>query len=81
VARPDDGEVMAVDGRDLIDAQPFRCGHHGGIYGAKRQVSVPRNKLGDPQPISRCYRLDGERAIGQVTEESHFGFGAQSGTQ
>src|SRR6185437_7382003 len=33
------------------------------------------------QPISRCYRLDSERTIGQVTEESHFSFGAQPGTQ
>ena len=81
VARTDDCEVTAVDGCDLVDFQPFRCGHHGGVYGAKRQISVPRNKFGDPQPISRCYRLDDERTIGQVAEESHFSFGAQPGTQ
>lgn len=81
VARTDDGEVTVVDGRDLIDAQPFCCGHHGGVYSAKRQASVPRNKFSDPQPISPSYRLDSERTIGQVAEESHFRFGAQPGAQ
>ncbi len=81
MTRSDDGEVTAVDGRDLVDAQPFCCGDNGGVYGTKRQVSLPSNKFGDPQPISRCDRLDSERTIGQVAEESHFSFGAQSGTQ
>lgn len=81
MAWTDDGEVTAVDGRDLTDAQPFCCGHHGGVYGAKRQASVPRDKFSDTQPISCRYRLDGERTIGQVAEESHLSFGAQPGTQ
>lgn len=81
MARPDDREVTAVDGRDIADTQPFCCGHHGGVYGAKRQVSVPRNKFSDPQPISRGHRFDGERPIGQVAEEPHLSFGAQPGAQ
>lgn len=81
MARTDDGEVTAVDGRDLTDTQPFCCGHHGGVYGAKWQVSVSGNKFRDPQPISGGYRFDGERTVGQVAEESHLGFGAQSGSQ
>lgn len=81
MARTDDGEVTAVDGRDLTDAQPFCCGHHGGVDGAKWQVSVARNKLSDPQPISRGNWFDGERTVGQVAEESHLRFGAQSGAQ
>jgi hypothetical protein len=81
MAGTDDGEVTAVDGRDLTDAQPFCCGHHGSVYGAKWQVSVSGNKLSDPQPISGGYRFDGERAVGQVAEESHLGFGTQPDSQ
>lgn len=81
VARTDDGEVPAVYGRDVTDAQPFCCGHHRGVDGAQRQVSVPCNKFSDPQPISRGYRLDDERTVGQVAEESHLRFGAQPGAE
>ena len=81
MARTNDREVTAIDGRDLTDAQPFCCGHHGGIDSAKWEVSVSRNKLSDPQPITRGYRLYGERTFGQVAEESHLSFGAQPGTQ
>lgn len=81
MARTDEGEATAVDGRDLTDAQPFCRGYHRGVYGAKRQVSVSRNEFSDPQPIAGGYRLDDERAIGQVAEESHLGFDAQPATQ
>lgn len=81
MARTHGGEVTTVDGRNLADAQPFCRGHYGSVYGAERQVSVPRDKFSDPQPISRSYRLDDERTVGQVAEESHLRFGTQPGAQ
>lgn len=65
-----DREVAPVDSRDLGDAQSLSSGHDGRIHGAKRQVVVARDQLGNPQPVRNRYRFHGEPAVGQVAEEA-----------
>ncbi len=46
-----DGELTAIDSRELTDVQSLGRGHDGRVDGAERQVAVPGDQFSDAQPI------------------------------
>ena len=74
VARTYDTEMSTIYRRNLVDAQPLRCRDYRGVDRAEREVSVLRHELSDPKPISSRDRLDNERTLRQIGEESDFRF-------
>ena len=81
VAETYDGEVAAIDGRDLTDVQSLGRGHDGCVDGAERQVAVPGDQFSDAQPIGGNHGLDAERAVCEVAEEANFGFRTETSTE
>jgi hypothetical protein len=76
-----DAEVAPVDGCDLADAQSLRRGYHRCVDGAQWQVSIPRDKLSDADPVRGSHGLDPECAGGEVAEEPHLRFHTETGTE
>ena len=70
MAGPDDAEVPSVDGRDIGDAEAFGGGDDRGVYGAERQVVVPRDELDHAERVCRVDGLKYEGAAAEVAEEA-----------
>lgn len=75
---PYDAEVSPVDRRDFGDGEPLGRRDNRSVDGAKREVAVRSNELGDPQPVSGRNRLDRERSSGEVPQEADLGFDTQA---
>lgn len=75
---PDHGEVDAVDGGNLSDAQSLGCGYDGCVDGAERQVAISNDEFSNAQPIGGSHRLNAEGAACQVPEEADLGFRTQT---
>jgi len=74
VSRANDREVMAVDSRDLGDAQALGRGDDRRIDRAQWQVAVARDEFGDPEPIHDRHGFDVECSTRDVAEEADLGF-------
>jgi hypothetical protein len=70
--------VATVDGRDIRDPQSLGGCDDRSIDGAEGQVAVPRDQLGDAQPVSGGHWLDGEGAASEVAQEPDFRFGPET---
>jgi len=77
----DDGEVTAVQRRNLVDLQAFGSRDHGSVDAAEREVAVGAHELGDPQPFVGGDRFGDEVARGEVAKEPDFCVRAESRTE
>jgi hypothetical protein len=75
----DDPEVAAVKGRDRCRVKPLRRGDDRGVDGAKRQVAVGADELGDPFDIGGMELFDQQVPGGERAENADLGLPAQSG--
>lgn len=73
MTRPHNAEVPSIERRDLGYLEPLGGCHDGRIDRAKREIAVSGSQLCHAQPVSREYRLWGQRAGSKVAEEANFG--------
>lgn len=78
---PHDGEVAAVQGGDLDDAQPFGDGDHGGVDRAEGQVGVLGHERGGSCVVSSLEIDDAQTSAAQRGQKRCLGLGALPGGQ
>lgn len=65
--------MSPVECCDIGDVEPLGCSHYRGVDGSEREIPIPAHQLGDPEPVTGQYRLDGELPGGKITQEPDFG--------
>lgn len=64
-----DPEVPAVERYDPGDPESLRCGDDRSVDHSEPRVRVPRDQLGDANPVGRSRRLDEECSGGEIFEK------------
>ncbi len=80
VSGANDREVPSIDCCNLVEIETFSGGYYRCVHRPKRQFPVLAHEFGDAQPVSCCHGIDRELARGQITQETHFCFRAESGS-
>jgi hypothetical protein len=62
--------VPAVERQQARDAESLAGRDERGSCGSERQVGVPRNELGDPDPVLRVYVLRHQVPGGERADET-----------
>ena len=73
--------MTSIHSRDLGYAQALSSTDDRRINGTQRQVAVARDQLGDPHPVRRRHRLDGERATCEVAEKADLRYYSKPGSE
>jgi hypothetical protein len=73
-----DGEVAAIDCRELCDVESFGGRDDGSVNGAERKVVVLRHEPGDSYQVAGVNWLEREVASRNVTQEPDFGLPSQA---
>ncbi len=67
-----------VQGGDVGDSEALGRRDDGGVNGAQPEVSVLRDELRDPQPITRTDVLHREESLRQVNQKAQLGIHTQT---
>jgi hypothetical protein len=81
VSWANDREISSIESGELNDAETFSGGDDRSVHGSQREIPIAGNKLCDPDPVARLNWFGDQVPGGEVAEEPHLGFDAETGLE